>query len=653
MKNYLNIIAIILILSIVGFTGCIEDEEILVTENGLVANAGADQSVNVNTAVTLDGSGSYDKNEGAFSYYWAFISKPPQSESTLSTPQSESSGFTPDKEGVYILSLTLRQNGFIARDTTIITSAGINGPSPVAIEQNITTPTVLVNIFDDETPDYIVTSDILVSAQLTIEPGVKIVFTQDKGLSIDNHGSIKAIGTSENTIVFIGVEPYKAYWKGIRIGSNSDANELVYVEIRGGGSSSFPTMPGIKASLALEGDNLSGSAIKLKNSIISYSGGYGLYSGGKSKINAFATNIFDENTLSAAYIPAHQLHKVDLDTDFYNSNGYNGIETGGIIENAMQVRIPKINTKYLVSNNLIIKSGVEIEPGAYFTMKEGVSIQVIDQGYLNATGTSQEKIIFTSTSSTSYWNGILIDTQNELNKIYFCEVSYAGKELLPGMSNKANLATNSGLMSVKNSYFSNGLGYGIVVSNKVRINANVAGENEFTNFPSGSLFPSSLYYPDMPALTGEWVDEWSFANNHLSVDRSVYNKTSAVWFSGADSPWTMQDQGGYGLVISEDGNYLWTAAINTSNNGCQSYNAEYMTGKVVVLDEKATFELTYWRSKFVSECDPTQNVDESVDTYTYELRYEINKVYDTWSGAAFWKLTFFNPDNSTFSYFKK
>ena len=653
MKNYFNIIATTLILLMVAFVGCSEDEGLPLPVNGLVANAGADQSVQINSAVILDGSGSYDQNEGNFSYYWAFILKPPQSECTLSTPQDVTSEFTPDKEGVYMLTLTLSQAGFIARDTVIITSSGSNEPSTVVIDKNITTSTILANIFDDETPDYIVTGDIHVSAELTIEPGVKIVFMEDKGLIIGGDGSVKAIGESENKVLFIGTEPYNNFWKGILITSNSENNEFKYAEIRGGGSSDFPTMPGIKANVILKGDHLSGSALKLSHTRLTHSGGYGLFVGEESYLNEFRTLIFEENAKSAVYIPVHQLHMVDFDTDFHESNGYNGIETGGVIDNGTPVRIPKINSRYLVSNDIVIKSGVEIEPGAYFTLKEGVSIQVVDQGYLNATGTSQEKIIFTSTSTTSYWNGILIDTNNELNKIHFCEVSYAGNELLPGMSNKANLATNFGLMSVKNSYFSNGLGYGIVVSNKVRVNAYVAGENEFFNFPSGYLFPSALYYPDMPALTGEWVDEWSFTNNHLSIDRNVYNLTSSVWFGGEDDPWTMQEQGGYGLSISEDASYLWTAAINTSNSGCPSYNAEYMTGTIDLTDEKATFALTYWRSKFVNECDPTQNVDTNVETYTYELRYEINKVYDSWSGEPFWMLTFFNPDNSTFSYYRK
>ncbi|WP_158856754.1 PKD domain-containing protein [Lunatibacter salilacus] len=654
LSHYLKFFILALILSTVGFVSCIEDEDdIEVAVNGLIANAGFDQSVAVYSTVTLDGSESYDENEGNFSYYWAFISKPSQSGSTLNNHQSMTSEFIPDQEGVFTLTLTISQASFTARDTVSITTTGTNEPSTVVIDQDIATPTILANIFDDETPDYMVTRDIHVSTQLTIEPGVKVVFAENKGLIIGGNGSLKAIGESENKVLFIGTEPSNNFWKGILIASNSEHNEFKHAEVRGGGSSDFPTMPGITANVILEDDYMSGSALKLSHTRLTHSGGYGLFVGGQSYLNEFRTLIFEENAKSAAYIPAHQLHMVDFDTDFYESNGYRGIETGGVIDNSTPVRIPKINAQYLVSNDIIIKSGVEIAPGSYFMMKEGVSIQVVDQGYFNAVGTAEEKITLTSTSTNQHWDGILIDTNHELNKIHFCEVNYAGKELLPGMSNTANLATNLGLISVKNSYFSNGLGYGIVVSNKVSINADVSEKNEFFNFPLGYLFPSSLYYPDLPALAGEWVDEWSLTNNHFSVDRSVYDKTSGVWFNGADGPWTMQDQGGYGLVISEDGNYLWTAAINTSNSGCPSYNAEYMTGKAIVVDEKATFELTYWRSKFVSECDPTQNVDESVDTYTYELRYEINKVYDTWSGEPFWKLTFFNPDNSTFSYYKK
>lgn len=72
-----------------------------------VAHAGPDQSVLVNTEVTLDGSASSDADGDLLSYHWQFVSKPDGSEASLQNERSVDARFTPDQVGNYVLRLTV------------------------------------------------------------------------------------------------------------------------------------------------------------------------------------------------------------------------------------------------------------------------------------------------------------------------------------------------------------------------------------------------------------------------------------------------------------------------------------------------------------------------------------------------------------------
>jgi hypothetical protein len=72
-----------------------------------IANAGPDQTVQVGSPVQLDGSGSSDPDGDTLRYTWRFISRPAGSRARLSDQRSAKPTFTPDKEGEYVLELTV------------------------------------------------------------------------------------------------------------------------------------------------------------------------------------------------------------------------------------------------------------------------------------------------------------------------------------------------------------------------------------------------------------------------------------------------------------------------------------------------------------------------------------------------------------------
>jgi hypothetical protein len=72
------------------------------------ANAGLDQTVNVNTLVTLDGTASSDPNNNLpLTYEWSIKSAPTGSSATLSSTTADKPTFTPDKAGDYEFALNV------------------------------------------------------------------------------------------------------------------------------------------------------------------------------------------------------------------------------------------------------------------------------------------------------------------------------------------------------------------------------------------------------------------------------------------------------------------------------------------------------------------------------------------------------------------
>jgi uncharacterized protein YjdB len=133
--------------------------EITVTQGNVVplANAGPDQTARVGDMVQLDGSQSSDPNMGqTLSYQWSFASKPAGSTATLSGPMTAMPSLTVDKEGTYVVDLTVSDGMKSATDSVRIDVTAANQP-PVAdagMDQTVTAgATVQLDASGSSDPD--------------------------------------------------------------------------------------------------------------------------------------------------------------------------------------------------------------------------------------------------------------------------------------------------------------------------------------------------------------------------------------------------------------------------------------------------------------------------------------------------------------------
>ncbi|MCW9017511.1 MAG: PKD domain-containing protein, partial [Kangiellaceae bacterium] len=100
--------------------------------NKPIANAGADQTVNVSASVALNGSGSSDADGDNLSYRWSFVSLPNGSSVSLFNNTTISPSFTPDTEGSYIVQLIVN-DGRVDSDADSVVIEAINpNQAPIA-----------------------------------------------------------------------------------------------------------------------------------------------------------------------------------------------------------------------------------------------------------------------------------------------------------------------------------------------------------------------------------------------------------------------------------------------------------------------------------------------------------------------------------------
>ncbi|MEM6540076.1 MAG: IPT/TIG domain-containing protein [Bacteroidota bacterium] len=139
---------------------------------------------------------------------------------------------------------------------------------------------------------------VLVEKEIFISPGVIFEFNAGTGIELGTlgtdcgitSGSLNAIGTSEEPIIFRGVVEGQGTWIGIGINSSTAANELDYCEISGGGSQQLYNAGG-QGNIVI---HCSGK-LKIQNSTIKDSGGWGIDFVQTSPNNLDANNISYEN----------------------------------------------------------------------------------------------------------------------------------------------------------------------------------------------------------------------------------------------------------------------------------------------------------------------------------------------------------------------
>jgi len=471
-------------------------------ENKLEAHAGTDLQTQSNQQLVLDGSKSKDRDGKSFQFLWSIRDKPGNSQPVLTGNTTAAPTFTADLAGVYIVELKVFNAGFSKVDDVSITVVE-QDPPPVQeagiLNTDINQDLRLVSRFDDPAkPDYLVTEDIHVTANLLIETSVTIAFEAGKAMYIDTPGSIQAIGAGGNGIFLTGKEKTPGYWKGLVINSSSTLNKLERVVIEYGGSAPAAGIE-FAANLAL---NNSGN-LQLVAAIIQHSAAYGMLveTGANWSSDSF-DNIF-RNNRTPLRIPVSQVNSVDGLSSFHD-NENNVIEvSGGNINDLMETswapaatnNTPGNRVPYLVQGSVTVASGLRVLAGTEILFDAGAEMIVGPRGYLTAIGTAADPVKFHGAQSAEggYWKGIAIKSDHVKNELTFVEVFDAGSDDLNGFDKKAAIALdgeNHARLKLTHSKIGKSGGCGLLVENHAQVDA-VEFDQIENNLSSAVIMPAN------------------------------------------------------------------------------------------------------------------------------------------------------------------
>lgn len=447
----------------------------------LTARAGEDRETLVGEKTELDGSASTDSDGKTFTYRWQFTAVPQGSSAALSLAETSKPHFTPDRAGVFELTLTIENENGKSQDKVIVNAAVAQ---PIELTSPISIPTVLVDrIANPDFPDYVVTGDLSLTSQLTIEPGVVIAFHRDRRLEVQENGRLVAQGEAERRVVFTGLEKTKGFWSGVLFRSASSANKLDYLILEYAGSRVLSFNQ--KAGLFMTGANR--STISISNTRFLHNDGYGIYLQEGAEFSSFSRNHFEGNTLAGLLVDATTVGSLDHQSTF-TGNGRNVVEitasTLGISPAGMPVwKKFTDGTPYRIQGQLNISGPVKWEAGTTFELVENGGININANGWLEAKGTAESKIRVRGVESRSgYWKGILCYSDHTSNVLEHVELSGGGS--VPIVSNtRATLAVygSQATMTVRNSKISNSGGHGAFVNYQASINADFETANQFEN----------------------------------------------------------------------------------------------------------------------------------------------------------------------------
>ncbi|MEZ4917399.1 MAG: hypothetical protein R2836_10505 [Chitinophagales bacterium] len=277
--------------------------------------------------------------------------------------------------------------------------------------------------------DYIINCIASVEVDLVIEPGVKIAFTNDAGLQIEDVGSLSAVATESSIIEFTGLDKVKGSWNGILFYSNDVKNRMEHCLIDYAGGGTFNSN-GDLGSLLLWAD----CYLRLSSVTISNGAAYGI-NADYDNIN-FAMEYCTITTCNFPFIGDAVLAK-NFTAGSYLGNSTNaivltnhttitGVHVWADLGVPYRIRQEIYEDLYVENGSLTIEPGVTVE----FESGTGIYVGDTDESSLIAVGTEANPILFTGVTKTpGSWGSISFNfTLYPNNEIAYAIFEYAGAD---------------------------------------------------------------------------------------------------------------------------------------------------------------------------------------------------------------------------------
>lgn len=279
----------------------------------------------------------------------------------------------------------------------------------------------------DERPvHYQIDCQMEATADIEIEAGVVIVFSDGAGIEVMDNGSLSINGTAAKNVKLTKLD--NAAWKGLLYNSVSSKNKIEHCEISNAGSSSFNSN-GDKAALTVWAE----AKLTINHLNISASGAYGI-SAVYTKSNFTVNNTTISGCANAPIIilPSYMNKMNATNTHTGNTNNYVEIQLDtDEIKEAMTWAKLDVPYRVTANNSLfpflrITKGVVKATEAIQIQFSAGTGMFITDTGGLNLS-TSGDKALFTGVEKQAgSWKCIYFQSTQALSHLDNLTIEYAG-----------------------------------------------------------------------------------------------------------------------------------------------------------------------------------------------------------------------------------
>ncbi|WP_375579249.1 PKD domain-containing protein [Marivirga tractuosa] len=527
-----------------------EAPEAIITDsnNQSIAPSNDNNVINVGNTFQLTGANSTDPEGDDLTYLWEVTAAPANSVPTLSNAETANLDFTADLPGEYTITLTVDDGNGNESIAEVTIEAEVQ---PVIIDENFDENSTLENIYDDSSlPDYRVVSDIAINALLTINPGVKIEFVENVGFNVSSEGSLSAIGTESDSIIFTGLNETPGYWKGLYFSdSESNANELTYCRVSYGGSTEFNSTIG-KGNIGI-GYFLGSSNLKVNNTLIRDADGRGITLDyrANARFPEFTNNVIKNNNGTAMYISILAAGDIDGNTVIENNQKdavevFTASSSASVSEDANWSALNN-DIPYHINANIDVNAELTLDAGVILEFGSDNYMRVTSTGTLIAIGTESEPILFSGINKTSgFWRGLyFVDTNNVLNELNYVTLEYGGSTEISSTIGKSNLGVSYFLgtskLKINNVISRNSDGYGLSMDYRSDAEFPEFTNNQFidNNLAGIKIDPEQIKYLDNTSeyLEGngsDYIEAFSPSSSSLENDITWKNVGAPILVDG-------------------------------------------------------------------------------------------------------------------------
>jgi hypothetical protein len=352
------------------------------------------------------------------------------------------------------------------------------------------------------------------------------MFTKGTKLEIDQQGSLKAVGTALNPILFTAEQKTVGYWEGINFYySNNVKNELAHIVLEYAGNGS-----GWYGALHADSSTSSPSRLKISDSVIRNSFTHGFHFDNYTIVDEFQRVTSTNNTLTAGSLSPSALSAIDSESNLTGNLGgdYLTLNGGYLINDATW---KKLTVPVLVKGDVVISDNsvdtfLTIDPGAQFVFEAGTNLEISKKGALKAVGTAKEPILFTAKQKTvGYWEGINFYYSNNVkNELAHIVLEYGGNGSgWYGTLHADSSESSPTRLKISDSIIRNSFTHGFHFDNYTIVDKFERVNSTNNTLTAGSISPSAL-----SAIDSASDFKGNLGGDYLSINGG-YVTSDATW----------------------------------------------------------------------------------------------------------------------------